>query len=147
MVVIKCTARMKPQQEIDLVRYIQEQATTGVIVLPEFCQLLNEVPADEKIQIVHQDNTDRVAALEKQLAQAMAYISAQKDCDTCLHDGEAEDCPADCEECEEDACDCRTCYNGSNWKWRHSNEAEQPDRAEWWRAYLHAAKGRPGLRD
>lgn len=36
---------------------IHSQARTGVIVLPYACELLNEVPADEEIKVIHQEPT------------------------------------------------------------------------------------------
>ena len=64
----------------------------------------------------------RVAELEKELALAMGYITAQKDCDTCRHDGSAPHCPSDCEVCGvESQCNCYDCINGSKWEWRHGH--------------------------
>ena len=69
----------------------------------------------------------RVVELEAELAAALEYIKSRKDCETCQHEISAPairtgviDCPADCEFCSGEACKgiCKTCCNGSKWKWR-----------------------------
>ena len=52
MVVIRVNGNIKPEDGRAVHTYIHEQAKTGVIVLPHFCELLNEVPADEEIKVV-----------------------------------------------------------------------------------------------
>lgn len=52
MVVIKCNLHMDGDDYHRLQRDLQAQASTGVIVLPPWCELLNEVPADEKVKVV-----------------------------------------------------------------------------------------------
>lgn len=48
----------------------------------------------------------------------MFYISAQKDCTTCKHDGiMGTRCCAECTECKYDGCRCRNCREGSMWEW------------------------------
>jgi len=121
MVIIKVNARLKATQAQAVVEGIHAQAGNGVIVLPNFCELLNEVPEDEEIKVIQQSKADQVAELEEKLAQAMAYISAQKDCDTCLYDGQKILCQVDCLTCAE-PCECKSCHDGSNWKWRHDHE-------------------------
>lgn len=121
MVVIRINGNIHPEQAKIIVEGIHAQAHAGVIVLPSICELLNEVPADEEIQVIHQD--PRVAELEAELARAMFYISAQKECQTCKHEMNpymSDDCLADCEKCTGAACQgiCKTCINGSNWEWR-----------------------------
>lgn len=119
MVVIRVNASIRPESAKIIVEGIHAQASTGVIVLPECCELLNELPADEEIQVIHQDA--RVAELERELAAAMAYISAVKDCCTCKHEmGVNSACPADCECCDGEPCAhlCRVCIDGSKWEWR-----------------------------
>ena len=52
MVIIKCLALMKREQFYNLYAILVEMAKTGVILLPGYCELLNEVPHDEEIVIV-----------------------------------------------------------------------------------------------
>jgi hypothetical protein len=70
----------------------------------------------------------RVVELEAELAAALEYIKGRKDCETCKHEMPPDllnACPADCEFCSGGHCKgiCKTCYNGSKWKWRgaHGN--------------------------
>ncbi len=66
---------------------------------------------------VEQEN--RVAELEAELAAAMEYISAAKDCETCKRYGEIPDtCPCECDKCRHEDCICRGCNDGSKWEWR-----------------------------
>ena len=67
MVIIRVNSRISTAQAQSIVQGIHLQAPSGVIVLPAYCELLNEVPADEEIQVIHQDT--RVAELEKELEQ------------------------------------------------------------------------------
>ena len=71
-------------------------------------------------------DTTRVAELEAELARAMFYISAQKDCDACKHgDNQPELCPVDCSKCNMTSyCVCANCFDGSKWEWKgaHGNE-------------------------
>ena len=55
MVIIKCNALLNEEQAQRLTADIHAQAETGVIVLPTFCELLNEVPADETMVIKYAD--------------------------------------------------------------------------------------------
>lgn len=66
----------------------------------------------------------RVVQLEAELAAALKYISAQKDCSTCKHqpsDGRPE-CRAvewDCADCDKTTCKCWSCGpHANNWEWR-----------------------------
>jgi hypothetical protein len=86
MVIIRANKLTRRDQLEVLAHDIKEQAKTGVIVLPSWCELLSEVPVGDEIQIVQQKEDARVAALEKELAAALAYISASKDCTTCKHE-------------------------------------------------------------
>lgn len=52
MVIIKCNVHLNGDEYHRLQRDLADQAANGVIVLPPWCELLNEVPADEKIQVV-----------------------------------------------------------------------------------------------
>ena len=121
MVIIRIDAPLPPAELARVTKEIKAQASQdGIIVLPCWCELLNEVPADDGVQIVTQG--DRVAELEQELARAMFYISAQKDCNTCKHEmdgANADRCPAACEWCNGEPCahTCQTCDNGSNWEW------------------------------
>lgn len=55
MVIIRCNA-LAHEQMLELLKNdIHAQAATGVIVLPNFCELLNEVPADEEICVKYAD--------------------------------------------------------------------------------------------
>lgn len=65
MVIIRVNGRISPQQAEVVTEAIHMQAASGVIVVPHFCELLNEVPAGEEIQVLYQDT--RVAELEKEL--------------------------------------------------------------------------------
>lgn len=124
MVIIKVNKSLKAEAAYSLHQVLKEQAKDGVVILPVFCELLNEVPADEGIQIIRQD--DRVAELEAELARAMFYISALKDCSTCKNQtNAAESCWADCGECcLSNSCVCAGCFDGSKWEWvgAHGNE-------------------------
>lgn len=52
MVIIRINAHLPAKEAQIAVEGIHAQAHTGVIVLPSFCELLNEVPADETIKVV-----------------------------------------------------------------------------------------------
>lgn len=64
MVIIRVNANVRPERAQIIVEGIHNQAPTGVIVLPSCCELLNEVPADEEIKVIHQDA--RVAELARE---------------------------------------------------------------------------------
>ena len=83
MVIIRINGRISPQQAEVVTEAIHMQAASGVIVVPHFCELLNEVPAGEEIQIIHQDT--RVAELEEQLAKAQkkAHDTRERLCRYC----------------------------------------------------------------
>lgn len=126
MVVIRINGSIKAEQARIITEAVHTQAKTGVIVLPGICELLNEVPADEEIQVFYQD--ERVAELEKELATAMAYISAEKACVTCKH-LPIQDRPGcevsdyTCQECDDQSCECKSCdKNGSNWEWKGTHD-------------------------
>jgi hypothetical protein len=55
MVIIKCNAHLNAKHLAELQQNLQEQANTGVIVLPWWCELLADVLPDEKIQVVQGD--------------------------------------------------------------------------------------------
>lgn len=52
MIIIRCKAFIKNEQFDRLYRDLLMMAANGVILLPEPCELLNEVPPDEEIVIV-----------------------------------------------------------------------------------------------
>ena len=120
MVIIRINGNIHPERAKIIVEGIHNQAPTGVIVVPNCCELLNEVPEDQEIKVIHQDA--RVAELEKELAAAMAYITAQKDCPTCKHENmPGKPCEAmdyDCLDCDWEECICTRCHQGSKWEWR-----------------------------
>lgn len=119
MVIIRSTLHLNSEAMAHLIMEIETQAKRGVIVLPAWCELLNEVPADEEIKVIQQDT--RVAELEKELATAMAYIFAAKDCETCKHEMRpGTSCPCECDYCSGEPCKgiCKTCSYGSNWEWK-----------------------------
>jgi len=132
MVIIRVNAHIPGDDLEPIVREIRAQAETGIIVLPPWCELLSEVPQDEEIQILQQKADDRVAALERELAQAMAYVVKAHSCTSCKHE------PIDpyicyksgynCRSCEEGGCACRSCCDGSHWEWRHSHGADLSSR-------------------
>lgn len=136
MVIIKCNAALPDDERRHLEINIHDQAADGVIVLPYFCDLLTVTPGSDSIQILRQDDRaifmedlanerNRVAELEAELAMAMEYIRANKECETCTHNFKANPCEdVFCENCPETACVCRTCDGYSNWKWRgaHAND-------------------------
>ena len=58
MVIIRINANVHHSQAEIIANGIHRQARTGVIVLPPACELLNEVPADETIKVVYQQEDD-----------------------------------------------------------------------------------------
>lgn len=52
MIIIGCKAFIKPEQFVDLYTGLVGMAERGVILLPNCCELLNEVPADEDVVVV-----------------------------------------------------------------------------------------------
>ena len=52
MVIIKCMLMMKQEKQKELHDAIAEMAKTGVILLPAYCELLNEVPPDTEIVVI-----------------------------------------------------------------------------------------------
>ena len=52
MIIIRCNALIRREQFYELYGAIVEMAKNGVILLPESCELLNEVPPDEEIAII-----------------------------------------------------------------------------------------------
>lgn len=88
MVIIRVNGHIRPEQARIVTEGIHTQARTGVIVLPSFCELLNEVPAGEEIQVLYEDG--RVAELEKELQQERqrAYDLRARLCRCCgYYDG------------------------------------------------------------
>lgn len=54
MVIIRLNPLLRMRQVIDIEESIRKQAETGIIILPEYAELLNEVPADEEIKVISQ---------------------------------------------------------------------------------------------
>ena len=52
MVIIRCKALIKNEDLAELWAAIRYMADSGVILLPESCELLNEVAPDEEIVVV-----------------------------------------------------------------------------------------------
>lgn len=52
MLIIKCNLMMKEEGLKKLHKELCRQAEAGVVVLPTFCELLNEVPKAEGIVVV-----------------------------------------------------------------------------------------------
>ena len=124
MVIIRANGLHRREQMEALAADIRAQAETGVIVVPSWCELLSEVPAGEEIQILQQQD-DRVAELEAELRRAMFYISAQRACGTCeQYDKALAECDNICSQCLKEECFCRTCHDGSKWKWRGAHGTE-----------------------
>ena len=69
-----------------------------------------------------------MAALEIQLAAAMADLSKVRHCESCKHEPiDPVDCFETgyaCKQCNETGCVCRDCDDGSKWEWRGSHGAE-----------------------
>lgn len=123
MVIIKCNAALPPDERRHLEINIHDQAADGIIVLPYFCDLVTVTPGSEEIKIMQQDS--RVAELEAELARAMFYISAQKECKSCAHNFKTRPCEDEyCENCPTMTCPCRSCNGYSNWKWRGAHGTE-----------------------
>lgn len=118
MVIIKCNAALSDEDRRRLEINIHDQAADGVIVLPWYCDILGMDENGPGIKIIQETKSKREAELEQELARAMYYISAQKDCDTCRYEGKSPHCCCDCMECNVDGCRCRHCHEGSLWEWR-----------------------------
>jgi hypothetical protein len=56
MVIIRIKANLDGPDVNKVIQSIHAQAAMGVIVLPNYCELLNEVPADEEIVVRYADN-------------------------------------------------------------------------------------------
>jgi hypothetical protein len=126
MVVIRINAYLPDEQYARLVVGINQQAKyNGVITLPPYCELLNEVPPDEEIMVVQQITAaDMVTVPAEAWADAVNYITALHDCGTCRHEPDGTACLAsacDCGACTVEGCVCGRCCNGSAWEWRHGN--------------------------
>lgn len=118
MVIIKCAGQIPGEQFHRMANDLHAQARDGMVVLPFFCDLV-AVSADSELQIIQEEpEGTRVAALEKELAAALAYIAQEKNCETCKHYETMPACPADCLYCRHEDCICKTCEHGSKWEWR-----------------------------
>ena len=125
MVIIKCTAQIPGEQFHRMADALHAQAREGMVVLPFFCDLV-AVSADSELQIIQEEpEGTRVAALEKELAAAMQYITEQRSCMTCKQYVKAlSECDNVCSECQKEDCFCRTCHNGSKWEWGHGHATD-----------------------
>ena len=54
MVIIRCNIDMTGDQFLKIHAGLVEMAKMGVILLPQFCELLKEVPPDEGVMIVRE---------------------------------------------------------------------------------------------
>lgn len=52
MVIIRCNSLMRRDNFFELHADLVNMARTGVILLPDCCELLNEVPADTEVVVV-----------------------------------------------------------------------------------------------
>ena len=86
MVIIRVKNNIRHERAAAIYEAIHTQAPRGVIILPYDCELLNEVPADEEIQVLHQDT--RVAELEKELEREKKRASdlQARLCKCCTYD-------------------------------------------------------------
>ena len=127
MVVIRCNALIDNRQAHHLITDIHDQARDGVVVVPNFCEVL-AVDNDGELQIIQEEKeSERVAELERELAAALDYIRLSKSCSGCKHDMPAHlalYCMDDCQDCIGEVCKgkCKTCINCSNWEWRGAHE-------------------------
>lgn len=80
MVIIRINGNVPPVQAELVEKSIFRQASTGVIVLPHFCELLNEVPADENVKVVYKQEADGEKERE---AKEYARRIKEKLCSTC----------------------------------------------------------------
>lgn len=122
MLVIK--APMLPKEVYDrLLADLTNQAKSGVVLLPPGLELLNEVPADEEIQVVQQihEGPDVVNVTAQEWQGIMDYFRSLHDCATCKHAPKCTDPDCFFAECTVAGCVCRDCMNGSKWEWRWSH--------------------------
>lgn len=79
MVIIRIKSNIPEGSAQIIAQGIHRQAHTGVIVLPNCCELLNEVPEDQEILVTHQEAT----ADELQALLAKVKQERRSDCETC----------------------------------------------------------------
>lgn len=119
MVIIRCNALIDNRQAHQLITDIHDQAKDGVVVVPSFCEVLAVEDGTDLEIIVGKAESERVAELEAELAAAMEYITAEKNCDACKHIKNVPDtCPCECDKCRHEDCFCRDCIDSSKWEWR-----------------------------
>lgn len=75
MIVIRCNAILKPAQRFELENAIHEQAATGVIVLPECCDLVYANLAEETLVIKYADGGQAIICSGCAYRNRMATIS------------------------------------------------------------------------
>ena len=138
MVIIRIDAPLTAAEMERVAADLHAQAKTGVIVLPSWCSLLSNADGGDEIKLYKlptlgekdkdQNDADRVAALEAELAMAMTDLAAAKTCESCKHEpidpGGCFETGYACKSCEEPGCVCHDCDNGSKWEWRANRGAE-----------------------
>lgn len=78
MVIIRVNCNLSPEHARIVTEGILAQAPGGKIVMPNFCEVVAEVPDGEEIQVYYRDA--RVAELEAELAKVK---NRRSDCETC----------------------------------------------------------------
>lgn len=119
-------SRRRPASVEQFRQNMIREAKDGVVVLPEYAELLAAVPDDEEIKVVQQSpKAPGIVVPREEWRAAMEYIQALHDCATCKHETDGTACLAsdvDCTACAERAsCACANCHNGSGWKWRYGH--------------------------
>ena len=124
MMIIRINPTIILEDYLRFAENIIAQAAAGVIVLPTWCEVLHNGNDGEEIQIILQDDADRVAALETALGLALADLAKNKSCETCAHEPiNPYDCYETgyaCKSCKDGGCICRDCDECSKWEWRHA---------------------------
>lgn len=80
MVIIRVNAHLATEQAKTITEAIHAQAKTGVIVLPHYCELLNEVPADETVKVVCEQEDD---SEKERLGKEFSKRLMERICSTC----------------------------------------------------------------
>jgi hypothetical protein len=106
VVIIRANAQLPAQVAADLINDLHAQAREGIVMVPNYCEVLAVEDGTDLEIIVGKTESERVAELEKELAAAMAYITRTKTCATCKHPPDGTDYS------------CATCCLCSNWEWR-----------------------------
>lgn len=80
MVIIKIKANLAAEDINKVIQSIHAQAAMGVIVLPNYCELLNEAPADKTIKVVCEQEPD---SEKERMGKEFRRRLMQKICSTC----------------------------------------------------------------